>query len=245
MKLFLTSSPCTNNMPEGVDLPCILYEDNEFVKNLEKHWKTDGRCVIISADPANFGMNDEMTDTFFKAFAYHGLTLSAITICDNRNAGEASQLLENSDVVVLAGGHVPTQMEFFRQIELKEWIRNYKGIVIGISAGTMNCANLVYAQPEEPGESIDPEYIRFFQGLGLTHINVLPHYQNVKNNILDGKRLFEDITYDDSIGKTFYALVDGSYILVENGKSVLYGEAYQIKDGSITQVCEYGNKIIL
>ena len=62
---------------------------------------------------------------------------------------------------------------------------------------------------------------------------MLPHYQNVKYNILDGKRLFEDITYGDSFGNEFYALVDGSYILVEEGKSVLHGTAYRIKDGEL------------
>ena len=41
MILFLTSSPCTNDMPEGVELPCILNEDNGFVEQLKKHWKPE------------------------------------------------------------------------------------------------------------------------------------------------------------------------------------------------------------
>lgn len=39
---------------------------------------------------------------------------------------------------------------------------------------------------------------------------ILPHYQDIKDDILDGKRLFEDITYPDSYDKEFYALTDGS-----------------------------------
>lgn len=245
MILFLTSSPCTNDMPEGVELPCILNEDNGFVEQLKKHWKPDSRCLIISADPTNYGMNDEMADTFFGAFSYHGLTLSDMVICDDRNAGEIAAFLKESDVIILAGGHVPTQMEFFDRLGLRKLIQEFTGIVIGISAGTMNCATWVYAQPEEEGESVDPDYVRFFQGLGLTKINVLPHYQNVKYNILDGKRLFEDITYGDSFGNEFYALVDGSYILVEEGKSVLHGTAYRIKDGELKRICIYGNQIDL
>jgi len=31
----------------------------------------------------------------------------------------------------------------------------------------MNCADTVYAQPEEPGEAVDPDYQRFIPGLGL------------------------------------------------------------------------------
>ena len=67
----------------------------------------------------------------------------------------------------------------------------------GISAGSMNMAQTVYAQPEEPGEGIDPDYVRFFPGLDLTEVNVLPHYQKVKNDTVDGLRLFEDITLPD------------------------------------------------
>ena len=34
MTLFLTSSPCDNNVPEGLDLPCIFDARNGFVENL-------------------------------------------------------------------------------------------------------------------------------------------------------------------------------------------------------------------
>ena len=116
---------------------------------------------------------------------------------------------------------------------------------MGISAGTMNCASLVYAQPEEPGESADPAYERFISGLGLTDVMILPHYQRVKDYYLDGKRLYEDITYADSMGRKFYALVDGSYMLVQGGKTVVYGEAWLIQDGQISQVCRAGEKLEL
>ena len=59
-----------------------------------------------------------------------------------------------------------------------------------------------------------PGFVRFTQGLGLTDKNILPHYNQVRDNILDGMRLFEDITYPDSRGHSFYVLMDGSYILV-------------------------------
>ena len=238
MILFLTSSPCTNDMPEGVELPCILNEDNGFVEQLKKHWKPDIRCLIISADPTNYGMNDEMADTFFGAFSYHGLTLSDMVICDDRNAGEIAAFLKESDVIILAGGHVPTQMEFFDRLGLRELIQEFTGIVIGISAGTMNSADIVYAQPELPGESEDPEYERFLQGLGLTKTMILPHYQMVKDNELDGKRLYEDITYGDSYGKRFLVLPDGSYLLRVDGKESIWGEAWEICDGKMNKICE-------
>ena len=64
----------------------------------------------------------------------------------------------------------------------------------------------------------------------------------VKDWILDGRRLFEEIAFEDSYGRTFQAFVDGSYAIVEEGKTTLYGEIYEIKDGAMTKICNTGEK---
>ena len=245
MRLFLTSSPCDDNVPEGVDLPCILNEMNQFTEQLRKTWIPDSRGLIITAFPDNPEANDEMCETFYHAFSYHGLSLSDMTVCDYRNIEDAASLIASSDMLILGGGHVPTQNAFFKEIGLREQIQNYSGIIVGISAGTMNCADIVYAQPEEPGESVDPDYVRYLSGLGLTDLNILPHYQKVKNYMLDGKRLYEDITYGDSMGHRFYVLIDGSYILIEGDTSTLYGEGYLITDGEIHKICDQEDTLAL
>ena len=74
---------------------------------------------------------------------------------------------------------------------------------------------------------------------------LLPHYQEVKDSVLDGLRLFEDITFADSMGKTFYAIPDGSYLLIRDGREELRGEAYRIRDGVITRVSEPGGGLPL
>ena len=50
-------------------------------------------------------------------------------------------------------------------------------------------------------------------------------------------RLIEDITFADSIGHEIVAMNDGSYIMISEGQTILYGEAYMIKDGQQTQIC--------
>ena len=67
----------------------------------------------------------------------------------------------------------------------------------------------------------------------------------VKNFTLDGKRLFEDITYGDSYGNEFIALEDGSYIRIMNGETKLYGRAHRIAEGVLTTICEENESIIL
>jgi dipeptidase E len=99
-------------------------------------------------------------------------------------------------------------------------------------------------QPEAPGES-DPEFARFAPGLGLTHVNICPHYQKVHDMILDGKRLFQEITYPDSMGNTFYALPDGSYIYIDEDQTLLCGESYRIRNGILEKLTRDGELLDL
>ena len=81
--------------------------------------------------------------------------------------------------------------------------------------------------------------------MGLTRINVLPHYQMVWDKYLDGRRLFEDITFADSWGECFYVFPDGTYLLIEDGKTYLYGEAYRLADGRMEKISETGDVLLM
>ncbi len=245
MTLFLTSSPCEDNVPEGCDLPCVFYERNAFVENLRRFVQPGGRFLVIAAYPADHARNDEMADTFAGCFAYHGMEFSDVNVLDSRNQACAAEQVADSNVILLAGGHVPTENAFFREIGLRKLLVGYEGVIMGVSAGSMNAADTVYVQPEEAGEAVDPDFLRFVRGLGLTDKNILPHYNLVKDNLLDGMRLFEDITYADSHGHSFYVLPDGSYILEHGGESILCGEAYLLHNGVMERICEEGASISL
>lgn len=245
MILFLTSSPCEDNVPQGCELPCIFFERNEFVANLRKYVVPGGSFLVIAAYPEEHARNDEMADTFAGCFAWHGMAFSSVEVLDSRNQENAAKLVAASDVILLAGGHVPTENAFFREIGLRELLRGYKGVIMGVSAGSMNAADMVYVQPEESGEARDPDFVRWTQGIGLTDKNILPHYNMVRDNILDGMRLFEDVTYPDSVGHPLYVLPDGSYILEADGQSTLYGEGYLLHNGVMECICQDGNHLSL
>ncbi len=240
MTLFLTSSPCI----DGADRP-ILNPDNGFLDRIRQALPQNPKCLFVCSSPERRDLNCLFGGHMFIAFAEAGISFSQYQILDGTNADDAAKLIADSDFIILAGGHVPTQNAFFREIHLDELLQDYPGVIMGISAGTMNSAEIVYVQPEEPGESIDPNYQRFAPGLGLTKAQVCPHYQKVKDYYLDGQRLFEDITYGDSMGNTFFALPDGSYILSENGMETLYGEAYRIRNGILELVCVNGKSMEL
>ena len=232
--LFLTSSPFKYTLDNSKFKVLELCKENNLEKNLQKIWKKDSSILFIASDPNNHEKNEEIVNSIKNAFSKTSLSFRTIELCDGVNA---SQNLNNYNVIILGGGHVPTQNEFFENIKLREKIKDFEGILIGISAGTMNCADIVYAQPELDGESIDPNYKRFLKGLNLTKCQILPHYYSIKDSKLDGKRIIEDITYEDSIDHCFYILPDGSYIIQTLNECYLYGEGFTIKNKIIEKIC--------
>ena len=70
-------------------------------------------------------------------------------------------------------------------------------------------------------------------------------YQENKNDILDGQRVYEDIAFFDSLGQTFYAIPDGSYLFIKSGKEELRGEAYRISEGKMSQIAQENDIITL
>ena len=157
---------------------------------------------------------------------------------DGRTKQEAQELVNKADFIFLCGGHVPTQNKFFNNINLKELLKNYSGVICGASAGSMNCADVVYSAPELPGETEDKNFKRYLNGLGLTKINIIPHFDDVKNEVLDGKHFLNDILLPDSFNKPIIAFSDGTYVLIDNDKTIIFGCAYEIKNGKIKQICK-------
>lgn len=238
MTCFLTSSPVA---PDSVR----LNPANRFAEELAACLKSDCAAVYVCADPDDRERMSVYAQDMRDFMEASGFAFRSYAILDGRNRRDAEELVRGAELVILGGGHTPTQNRFFRQLGLRELLGGYAGVVLGISAGSMNSAETVYAQPEEAGEAVDPRYRRFLTGLGLTETVILPHYQLVKDAVLDGLRVFEDITYPDSVGRSFYALVDGSYVFVRDGAEELRGEAYLIRDGVLTRVCGDGERLRL
>ena len=240
--LFLTSSTNEIFYENGNITIGDIYKKNNLENNLKKYWKIKSKILYITADPNSQETNNSIIDSFKKNFQSSNFSYNCIELCDGF---KNNQNLEEYNVIILGGGHVPTQNKFFKEINLSERIKKFEGLIIGVSAGTMNCAEIVYAQPELDGEAIDPNYKRFLKGLNLTKFQILPHYYSLKDEKLDGLRIFEDISYEDSVGRCFYVLPDGSYIYQNKNESYLYGEGFTIKDKKMERICEDGKIVKL
>ena len=239
MTLFVTSSPFIDGVA-----PATLSNANGFIDRIRGCLPAHPNVVFVASDPTDHAGTCQFAAITTAAFSEVGIHFGGYEVLDGTNAHRAFGMISHCDFLVLSGGHVPTQNAFFRKIRLRHLLRHFDGCVMGISAGSMNCADTVYIQPEEPGESV-PEFRRFAPGLGLTDTNVLPHYQQVKDYTLDGLRLFEDVTYADSMGNCFLALVDGSYIYNDGEGELLFGEAYTLEDGIMEQISQENDITLL
>ena len=190
----------------------------------------------MASDPGNTERTERFAGSIRTGFELTGFRFDHYQVLDGRNGEQCAALVAGADLLILAGGHVPTQNRFFQDIALRERLAGFDGVVMGISAGTMNCEELVYAPPELEGEAIDPGYQRFYPGLGLTRAMLFPHFQDTRYEVVDGLPTLESSLLPDSMGRKLYAMVDGSYLLGRDGQEELRGEAYLIQDGILTQI---------
>ena len=214
-----------------------LHNEYHWFEDLLKHLHFPCHALLVASSPDEIEKTRRYAQEIVDVMNKHGLSLSGFDILDRNSACCTKELVDKADLIIAMGGHVPTQNSFFQEIDLKKHLQEFRGIWIGSSAGSMNSATLVYAQPELEGEVIDSTYQRFVPGLGLTEKMILPHYSSWKNEVVDGFRLLEDITYPDSQGHTFYLMEDGSYILgdTEEKKEEVIGNYYVLRDGVIVQ----------
>ena len=238
MTLFLTGSPTRFGEPS-------FTEDNGFLAEVKAALATATgpdrlpRVLLVSAAPDDKGFTASVKKGMSACIHKSGIRTASIVMLERRNASQAPELVAQADWVVLCGGHVPTQNRFIHEIGLRELLKGFKGVVMGCSAGSMNCADEVYSHPELPGEAVDPGYRRWLKGLGLTDIQLVPHFEQVRYATVDGLRLFEDIAFPDSWGHRFYTFRDGGYVIQKDGKPAeLRGEAYEITRGAMRRVSE-------
>lgn len=241
MKYFLTSSP-------SVAMDGAINPANGFLDNLRRALG-DGpvRGVFVTTHPDDIAFSEHCSDCMRIAFEETGMEFEWYQLLDRRSAPYVEEMLASCNFLILGGGHVPTQNAFLHDLDMPRLIRQFEGVVLGISAGSMNCARIVYAQPEEPGEAIDENYLRFLPGLGITEVQILPHYYLCKDMMVDGFKVYEEIAMPDSREtlRRFYLFPDGTYLYGENGMETIYGEFFLIENGVMRQVANHGQSMRL
>ncbi|MCH5156011.1 MAG: Type 1 glutamine amidotransferase-like domain-containing protein [Clostridiales bacterium] len=233
MVLFLTSLLRTHYYDEsGARVPVALGNENEILANIKKRLKRINRLVVVANDQYDSADNAEKLSAVRESLRLSGMEFKEAVMLDVRNKSAAKEIISGADLIILTGGKCVCQAEFFREIGLKDILTGYNGIVIGVSAGTMNLCKTVANFPEEKSDLNDE---RWFDGMGFVSETIVPHYDGKTNNYQFACEDFDVAKYyilPMSKERELVGLPNDSYIIIDhNGHKQYRGDVYIIADG--------------
>ena len=128
---------------------------------------------------------------------------------------EAKELIRNASFIMLLGGDPYIQKDLCQKLDIESELKEYKGIMLGMSAGAMYMSKNIIIVP------CSNEYNEFHieDGLNLTGISIYPH-----NNFI-GTVFPKEIVNDEEITK--------SEDLIKVAKE--YGEFYLLQDNYVNE----------
>lgn len=237
--LFFTSNTLHYYEVDGKRMPKALDDTNGIVDQLKTFVPRDSNFLFVASTPSVPEKVDAFSFLIFEGLKLSGLTFAKCLILDNRTKALAECFVKEADVIFLSGGPTYIENDFFKEIHLAQLLENYSGVIIGQSAGAINMAAHAYNSPEE-GEHSEPIY---FEGLGLSNINIEPHFR-LDTSTFDELQMYQrKHLLEESFKRPIYALCDGAHILEVDGHITVYGEAYLISDGNIIKLCEDKEKM--
>lgn len=130
--------------------------------------------------------------------------------------------LNDYDVIFLMGGNPIKQIEIINKINLKNLINKAK-VVIVVSAGAINLSNeAIYYNDYS-------EKIEIYDGIGLTDINVYPHFD------INNKEFLEEVKMVSKI-KSLIALPNESFIKLDDEQIEFCGDCYKVTNDNIIKI---------
>lgn len=163
---------------------------------------------------------------------------------------EMTEHIKAADLIYMSGGYPFIQRDFIRNNNLDDSLREYTGVVLGISAGAMNmCKHIIMVTD---GENSDETRIE--DGLGLVDFSVYPHCAfsgdvfaksfYIGPDLVDSEKL---LTASQNIGEVYFLQnktetdeLKISFVRVENGKK----EFVSIYEGRVWKATVDGFEII-
>ena len=176
---------------------------------------------------SEFEKMQEKTDHYFKffldMFADIGITFEETCVVDGRlSVVEVQKVVKEADVVWLSGGDTPVQFGYFQKYGLDKVIGQHQGIIIGMSAGSINMAETTICTL-----SCGHRKQEIYRGLGCVDISVEPHFDIDK---------VSDELLELSKGYVIYGLCDDAIIVCKDGDLEFYGEIYKIEGGNVERI---------
>ena len=239
---FLTSDFKHYHKVDGQKIANSFDNTNGIVDQIKEYLKEKNTILFISADSKDIEKVSLYSQLLFEGLKLSGIEFKNYLVLSNETKINAKEYVEKADLIFLSGGDTYIQYQFFTEIKLKDLLVNFNGLIIGQSAGAINMSNNVFNSPENQEQS---EPI-FFDGLGLTNINIEPHFQYDDTNFDDNGKYQRNAIIRESYNRQIYGQCNGSHIIIdENNVATIYGDTYLIENGNITKICDNKNNKII
>ena len=132
----------------------------------------------------------------------------------------AKKKINNSNIILFTGGFPEKIMKRLIELDLVSIVENYKGIIMGWSAGAMMQCHDYYISPDEK------DYFKFVYEKGLDFIRNFAVEVHYKNSNIQNESIEK---YINETGKNVYTTETKSAIIVDNDEVILLGNAKQYK----------------
>lgn len=186
------------------------------------------KCKIITFIPTffdKFAINDKYANNIILYFKNIGINFTAFFVLDERMTERSMhENIKKADIIYIMGGVPNKQMKNLNKYHLPEILKDFKGPIVGASAGSINMnKHVVY----EDGDIIT------YDGIGLTSFNIAPHFSFEKDDYV------EEVKRVSKITKTI-ALFEESLIIADNVNYKIIGEYHIFENGE--NIHSGGNK---
>lgn len=190
---------------------------------LKKDIKNNDTIVFIATTFDDYEKNDLYYNNLIKHFKNIDITFNKAYLIDNKvDKDLAKDYILKSNIIFLMGGDTKKQIDSVKEYDLFEILKSKEGIILGVSAGSMNQSSRVVYKNDYNNYVIED-----YEGLGYIDINIYPHLDF--NNIDYLKEVFEVSNYTKTV-----ALPNDSFIRIENNNIDFVGEYYTIQNSKIT-----------
>lgn len=153
-----------------------------------------------------------------------GIQKENITIlnCYEKDTSNFKNIINSADLLVLPGGNPINQIEIINKINLKNIINKAK-VVIGVSAGAINLSEeAIYYNDYS-------EKIEMYDGIGLTDINVYPHFDITNKDFVEEVKMVSRL-------KSLIALPNNPFIKIDDKQIEFIGDSFKVDKENIIKI---------
>lgn len=199
----------------------------DFSNLLKQYIKAGLNFVFVASEFENiYDKTDWYCKHFLKMFSECGITFGNVNVIDSRISKEIAQdIVRNADVLWLSGGDTPTQFAYIEAYGLIPYIKEQKGVIIGMSAGSINMAKTAVCTL-----TCGHSKLEIYEALGSVEFSVEPHFD--KYNISDELLVL-------SQKYPLYGVCDDSAIMCANDNTFYIGDVFLINNRYITRLSKF------